>query len=109
MNMQGHEGVESNRIVVRVDSDLEELIPGFLESMQARSQRIRRALADGDFDAVRAVGHDMKGSGAGYGFDAITDMGASLERAASAGDSASMSHQLELLANYLGRVDVVFE
>ena len=26
----------------------------------------------GDYDAIRIMGHNMKGSGAGYGFDAIT-------------------------------------
>ncbi len=37
------------------------------------------ALARSDFETVGRLGHDMKGAGASFGFQAITDIGAGLE------------------------------
>ena len=41
-----------------------------------------RGLEAGDYEGVRESGHQLKGAGSSYGFDAITDIGRSLEQAA---------------------------
>jgi hypothetical protein len=48
----------------------------------------------------------MKGVGGGYGFDAITGIGMSLEQAAKEKDSGEIRKQTEALSNYLERVEV---
>jgi len=45
------------------------------------------ALARGEFEIVERLGHSMRGSGAGFGFQGITDIGAALERAAVSADA----------------------
>lgn len=97
------------RFLARVDPDLADLIPLFLESRRADLAALRRALAVGDFQAIRAVGHSMKGAGAAYGFDAVTDIGAALEVAALGGQAEAVRHQLDLLEEYLVRVQIVLE
>ena len=37
------------------------------------------ALEQSDLETVRVLGHSMKGSGASYGFEGLTTIGASLE------------------------------
>ena len=68
--------------LVRVVSSLAELVPAFLESRRRDVDTIAAALERSDYDNVRILGHNMKGSGAGYGFTRITEIGSSLEQAA---------------------------
>ena len=51
----------------------------------------------------------MKGAGGGYGFDAITDIGQSLEQAAKAPDPDEIRKLAGELSTYLDRVEVVYE
>ena len=68
--------------LVRVGSSLAGLIPGYLEGRRRDVATIAAALEGSDYDNVRVLGHNMKGSGAGYGFSRITQIGANLEQAA---------------------------
>jgi hypothetical protein len=51
----------------------------------------------------------MKGAGGSYGFDAITDIGKSLEQAAMAKDSGGIKQMVQELSAYLDRVEVVYK
>jgi HPt (histidine-containing phosphotransfer) domain-containing protein len=95
-------------ITVIVDRDLEDLIPGFISNRRRDTERIEAALEQGDFDAIRIVGHSMKGSGGGYGFDAITDLGARIEKAALDLDSGAIAAVNRELRDYLQLVNVEF-
>jgi len=95
-------------IVVSIDADLQDLIPGYLAHRRTDVERIRRALEERDYAALRTMGHQMKGTGGGYGFDAITDIGRAIEEAARAGQDEEIRRQGSLLLDYLDRVRVVF-
>jgi HPt (histidine-containing phosphotransfer) domain-containing protein len=96
-------------IVVHVDIDLEEFIPEFLDNRRSDVQSICAAVGSGDFETIRVLGHSMKGSGAGLGFELITGIGAALEQAAKKQDDAAIRNGLEQLVDYLGKVKVVYE
>ena len=96
-------------IVVHIDKDLEDLIPEFLDNRRGDVESIRGAVANDDYETVRVLGHSMKGSGGGYGFDEITTIGAGLEQAAKRQDRDAIHESLEQLANYLNKVKVVYE
>jgi CheY-like chemotaxis protein len=68
--------------LVRVGSSLAALVPGYLEGRRRDVATIAVALERSDYNNVRVLGHNMKGSGAGYGFSRITEIGATLEQAA---------------------------
>ena len=99
----------TDKIVVNIDPDLEELIPGFLGNRANDVGAIRAHLDSGDYDAIRILGHSMKGAGGGYGFDRITELGAVIESAAAAGDADAIRAANEQLDDYLGRVVPVVE
>jgi len=99
---------EQTDIVVSIDEDLQELIPGYLAHRRTDVERIRRALEERDYATLRTIGHQMKGSGGGYGFDAITDIGRSIEEAARAERDEEIRRQGSVLLDYLDRVRVVF-
>jgi len=99
----------SNKIIVHVDPDLEDLIPGFLSNRAKDVESIRALLDSDDLDQIRILGHSMKGAGGGYGFDRITEIGGVIETAALAGDVSVIRDANEQLADYLARVEPVPE
>ena len=95
-----------NQVVV--DSWLEPVIPRYLEKRREDLATLRGALADCDYDSVRKLGHQMRGTGAGYGLAAISEIGGALEDAAVAGDAERMKDQIEELARFLSTIAVAF-
>lgn len=96
-------------IVVIIDAELADLIPGYLENRKQDIPIILAALGKGDYDTIRILGHGMKGSGGGYGFHAITDFGRAIEAAAKEGSAEEIRRGVETLGDYLGRIEVVYE
>ncbi|MCX8110269.1 MAG: Hpt domain-containing protein [Syntrophorhabdaceae bacterium] len=100
--------IEGDKIIVHIDPDLEDLIPGYLENRHNDIRKIKDALKEGDYDTIRILGHSMKGSGGGYGFDAITDIGKSIEQAAKNKDKEAIKMLVEELNDYLNRVKIIY-
>ena len=94
-------------IVVRMDPVLADLVPAFLQNRRNDVIAMHAALADGDFDTVSRLGHSMRGSGGGYGFQVITDIGLALEQAAEVSDGVASRRCLGELTSFLDRVKVV--
>ncbi len=99
----------SDRIPIKIDPDLKELVPGFLDNRRKDVDKLKGCLAEGAFEEIRLIGHSMKGVGGGYGFDAITEFGAEIERAAMREDEAMVRSYTERLDDFLRRVDVVLD
>ncbi len=97
------------RVRVRVDSSLAELIPGFLENRRRDVEAIVAALKNADYENVRILGHNMKGCGAGYGLNRITEIGASLEQAAGRREPEEIRARAAELARYLDGLQVEYE
>lgn len=100
---------DREKIVVKVDADLEDLIPGFLENRKEDISTLQKAVTEGNFETIRVLGHSMKGAGGGYGFDQISVIGAQIEEAAVEQDGEKILQNAEQLKHYLERVTVVFE
>ena len=100
---------EAGAIRLALDESLRDLAPGYLDNRRADAARLAAALAAGDWDTLRVVGHNIKGTGAGYGFPAISEMGAALESAAKARDAGGAAGCVDELARYLSAVVLEFE
>ena len=101
--------MSDDKIVVIVDVDLEDLIPGFLENRTKELATLRTALEGADYQSVQSIGHSMKGVGGGYGFDGITELGRDLEGAAKIQDRDGIAALVEKYADYLDRIEVKYE
>jgi chemotaxis protein histidine kinase CheA len=99
---------QTSKIIVHVDPDLETLIPGYLDNRRRDIIAIHEALEKSDLDKIRILGHSMKGSGGGYGFDDITDIGMMMEKAAKEGRSEDIRIQTKRLEDYLHRIEIVY-
>ena len=98
----------SGKIIVHVDNDLADLIPGYLANRKKDIITIHDALEKKDMETIRIIGHSMKGSGGGYGFDTITDIGLLMEKAAKEGRDEDIRLQVERLEDYLRQVKIVY-
>ena len=76
----------ADKVVIHADPEIADLIPKFLDNRQKDINLIESALEKNDFDAIRMLGHSMKGAGGGYGFDGVTEIGKNLEEAAKEAD-----------------------
>jgi HPt (histidine-containing phosphotransfer) domain-containing protein len=60
-----------------------------------------------DFGTVQSLGHQMNGSGGMFGFQAITDIGAAIERAAESADNDASRKLVRELSSYLDRAEAI--
>lgn len=107
MDQKGN--INDEKIIVHIDQDLEDLIPEYLRNRRDDIKAIEEALNKGDFESIGITGHSMKGSGGGYGFDAISEIGSAIENTAKEKNSVEIKKQIKKLSSYLDQVKVVYE
>ena len=94
---------------VTVAKDLEDLVPGFMRNRNKEVETLRTALAAGDFEQLRQIGHRMKGVGNSYGFARVSTIGKQIEDGARASDASGIDALISDYAVYLERVVIVYE
>jgi HPt (histidine-containing phosphotransfer) domain-containing protein len=94
---------------VKVDKNLEDLIPTFLSNRRKELEALRAALAAADFEQLRQLGHRMRGVGNSYGFDDVSVIGKHIEDGARIGDTASLEKHIAHYGDYLSRVQIAYE
>ncbi len=67
------------------DADLAEIVAQYVAEMPARIERLHRLLASGEWEELRRVAHQLKGSAGSHGFGPISLRAGELETALSSG------------------------
>ncbi len=98
-----------DRVIVEVDEGLSDLIPGFLTHKRADVATIFDANARRDYAEVGRIAHRIKGEGASYGFDSMTEMARSLEHAAAMRDDGAVVTLARQMLTYMDRLEIVFQ
>jgi signal transduction histidine kinase/CheY-like chemotaxis protein len=96
------------RNVVQVEEGMEDVVPGYLAKRRADVPVYTEALAKNDFESVRQLAHKMRGTGSGYGFPVLTELGATMEMAAMERDAARIGESLSRLASYLDSIELKY-
>jgi HPt (histidine-containing phosphotransfer) domain-containing protein len=94
---------------VTVAKDLEDLIPTFMKNRAKELETLRAALAGGDMEQLRQLGHRMKGVGNSYGFEQVSVLGKHIEDGAKSGDRVGLEAAISQYADYLAKVKIVYE
>jgi PAS domain S-box-containing protein len=92
--------------MIEFDPEIAELVPGFLARKREDVQALTAAIERLDYQALCAIGHRIKGEGAGFGFEEISEIGRALEAAAASSDADAARGLVSALADYLDRVQV---
>jgi len=93
---------------VQVEKDMQALVQRFLARKRGDLDRLRGALATDDFETMRRIGHDLKGSGEAFGFPELSGFGAEIERAAVSSNRQALRDQLTAVEQFLSHLRVTF-
>ena len=88
-------------MIIDLNAAIAELVPGYLERREAEIRILEDALAAGDLPVIQRIAHNMKGTGAGYGFPRITAIGRAMEVAAKSGNRPEIRARLSELTDLL--------
>ena len=80
---------------------LAQFIPGYLASRRDECREMIRLLAASDFENLALLGHNIKGSGASFGFPEISRIGVALQDSAEQSDTVATGALLRELEHYL--------
>jgi hypothetical protein len=97
----------SGKIRITPPRGIEGLVPNYLANVRRDIHEILTHIDSKNCGIARRLGHQLKGSGEGYGFPEITRTGAAVELAAMAADENEIRSQILALVTYLDRVEVV--
>jgi HPt (histidine-containing phosphotransfer) domain-containing protein len=95
------------RIEIAIPEGLEALVPGYLDARKREVPEMLALLAATDFEPLRRLAHNLKGTGESYGFAALTKFGAALEDAARNNNQAAAEAEVEKIGEYCSRVTLV--
>lgn len=98
----------SEKITVRIDEELKSIVPGFLERRKGEVDSLRNALKSKDFNLLKTIGHNLKGSAGGYGFDLLGQLGAEIESASIEKDENKIEATVGKIESYLSNIDVIY-
>jgi len=104
-----HQNSLSGKIRIHIDRDLQDLIPDYLKNRGKDLLVYQQALEKNNFDAIAILGHSMKGSGGGYGFNDLSSIGRAIEKAAINRDKESVRQSITAFKNFLNRLEVVYD
>jgi PAS domain S-box-containing protein len=82
------------------------LVPQYLASKWRQMEDARESLLQHDIEPVRRFGHNLRGTGRGYGFPPLEKIGKDLEAAAKAGEESRIAEQLDNLRRFLDHESV---
>jgi len=86
---------------ISISEQVMALVPQYLASKEKQIEEARAALASRDFGPIRRFGHNLKGTGRGYGFPPIEEMGKEIEQAAVQADPNRVADQLDALHKFV--------
>jgi HPt (histidine-containing phosphotransfer) domain-containing protein len=98
-----------DKIVVFVDKDLQDIMPGFLKNRQKDLVELQTHLKNNDSKSIQVIGHKLSGNAGGYGLDKLGEYGAALETAAIKNDVTTMTKNIQLITDYITRLEVRFK
>jgi signal transduction histidine kinase/DNA-binding response OmpR family regulator len=92
--------------VIEAPEGLEEIVPSYLSSRKGQIAILLNFLADSNFEEIRKIAHDLKGTGTSFGFPELTRFGEQLQYSAMEANSLEVGRQLLQMRDYLGRVQI---
>lgn len=93
------------KAIAERDVQIADLMRDYLASRRKDVERIAAALERRDLVTIRAIGHNMRGSGRIFGFNRLTSMGTDLQAAAEAADYDGIARLRRRIADYVTRAD----
>src|SRR5579884_1227846 len=94
------------RIKIKTPEGLGDLAARYLAARRSELAALNEALRNSNFEHIRTLAHNLKGTGSSFGFEELTALGAALETSASRQDSRNLQKQVAALEEYLANVEL---
>lgn len=85
------------RTIMALPPEIQARVPTYLARRRQELQLMRELIGQRDFERIRVLAHNMKGSGAGYGFPQLSDLGAEIEKSAKSQQPVELEQQTKSL------------
>lgn len=95
------------KIKIQIDPEIADIVPGYLENRKNEIKKMLEALASSNFSKLYSMGHQIKGSGKGYGFDRLSELGAQLEESSKKKDESAINKDIAEIIEYLNSIELV--
>lgn len=89
-----------------IAGEIAHLVPNYLAAKSRQIEEARACLASRHFEPIRRFGHNLKGTGRGYGFPEIEDLGGMLEKAAETSDECAIGMHLTALHRFVHQAEI---
>jgi HPt (histidine-containing phosphotransfer) domain-containing protein len=99
----------SEKNIVSVDKDLEEIIPSFLENRKKDLTLLDQAIEQNDFAAIEVIGHKLAGNAGSYGFPDLGEIGCSIELQAEKKNSDTLRELIASYKSYMETLEIKYE
>lgn len=96
------------KVQIFIDSELQDLIPQFLENRKKDIVSLVGQVEAADIIAIGQLAHKIKGSSASYGFQELSRIAAELEIASKANDMVTIQKLVPSLKEHLDNIEIVF-
>ena len=83
----------------------QELISQYLQACRGDLAQLKAALAAGEYETARRLGHQMKGTGKPYGYPELTQLGRAIEWAASKQAAPELESRIQRLEACLNSIE----
>ncbi len=97
---------KSNQIIIYVEDDILDLIPGFIAKRKQNLDEIKTALESSDYEAVFQLAHKIKGSCRLYGFETLSEISSLIETASKNKDLETIEKKLFEAIDHIDRIKV---
>jgi CheY-like chemotaxis protein/HPt (histidine-containing phosphotransfer) domain-containing protein len=84
-----------------VEPSIAAMAPRYLKNMEKSLKELRAAEATQDYATIQRIGHNLHGTGGGFGFPLITEFGTAMEQAAKDRDMGQIRSAVLQFGNYL--------
>jgi histidine phosphotransfer protein HptB len=98
----------TEKIIVRVDQDLKAIVSKYLDVQRREITGFTSLLADQRFEEIRKAAHKIKGSGATFGFNYLTEAATRIEKEARNGNAEPIEELSCKLIEYLDHIELEF-
>ena len=99
--------VSAKAYTVKIDEDLEPVIDDYVRAVKSDCRSLVKALRKRDLDTVYGIGHDLKGSGNGYGLNQVTRIGRAICDQARTKNLAGLVEEIRNLNHYIQNVIII--
>lgn len=99
--------MQKNRVYI--DSELKALIPKYLKNREDEIEKLKQLLKEKEYEEISYIGHSLKGSGGGYGFDFLTKVGKKLQDNAELKNANELKTLIENYELYLNNLEIIYQ